>query len=150
MYFNYYSETQKIVHLNTFLILLGITFWTVEANYKSAAALFVLFAFGWLIAANEIINSAIKRNGTKFGIFDFSKNITPTKTEKVLIKLIWIISIACGGSASIIFANLSRRGLGSAIFFGGAALFLCTSAVFSLLTYMVIILSGFNVRPVRD
>ena len=64
--------------------------------------------------------------------------------------LIIIASIASGLIATIVLVdNIKRGGLETRLLFGGAAFFLVTAVSYGILTFAVIVLSAFRIRPVR-
>jgi hypothetical protein len=150
--FRYHSMTQRVVHGIPFVLLLGFTAWFSQySDWRGdAAKLCGLLSFGWLVLANFLINQAISRWGTHVGPLNFSPNSKPTATERILTVLIIIASIVSGLISTIVLVdNIKRGGLETRLIIGGAAFFLVTAVSYGILTFAVIVLSAFRIRPVR-
>jgi hypothetical protein len=66
------------------------------------------------------------------------------------MRLIGIASVASGLiAASVLVYNIKRGGFGTTLVFGGIGLFLVAALTYGILTFAVIVLSRFRIRPVR-
>jgi hypothetical protein len=144
-----------VFHITPFLILLSLVVWCgVSSEWKGdAATLAAGLTFGWFLLANFLINAIVDWRGSRIGPLDFSKNLNPTTTEKILMWLIAAIAFASGVIAVALIVDYIKRGgrggLETTILFGGAGFIAVAGATLLLLTFVVIVLSGFRIRPVR-
>lgn len=152
MHLRYYSRTLQLVHVCVFLASLGLAFWGIENDWNTDLAGGVAaFAFGWLLFGSFLLNLLIARVGPLIGPFDFSKNLHPSRTEKVIMRLVSCFSLLLGGlAAGVAVRSIERGGLDIRVIFGVSAFIFAGGAAWLFLTLGIIVLSGFRVRPVYD
>jgi hypothetical protein len=155
--FLYHSQTQRIVHYTPFAVSFVIFGWLIYLNeWRSdrwkgdVAGAFFFFGAGWFVLENWLVNRLIERFGTRIGPLDFSRNVNPTTTERVLMYVILFLAVISGLAATITIVNIQKGGgLEAALFFGSGAFVIGSGFVFLILTFCIIIFTGFRIRPVR-
>jgi hypothetical protein len=151
VHFKYHSQTQRTLHVVPFLWLMSASGWSIykAGETTDLAGIGALLAFGWLFLANPLMNAAVAYRGPRFGPIDLSRNNSPTSAEKLLNGSFLVFSMAVGAlGAAISVRDLMPR-LELKILVGGIVLLVATGLIHGALTFVVIVLSGFRIRPVR-
>jgi hypothetical protein len=150
-HFTYHSQTQRIVHGMPFLLLIGTSAWLNYSTHGTSelAGIAGLLAFGWLLLANFSMNALVRHWGPRFGPIDLTKNISPTSTERLLRGLILVAAAAVGVVTGIIVVQGIVLGWEVKILVAGLVFVTVAGVTYGTLTFAVIVLSGFQIRPTR-
>jgi len=150
--FSYYSMTQRVVHVAPFVVSMLVGLWLYGGRNQDVGNDVWLAGLGWFVFSNFIVNLLIKDYGMKNGVFDFSKNLNPKRAETVVSNLILTASVLGGAAASMVVANnipIPPASIWGVLLLGFAALLFVGASVWLGLTFMIIVLSGFRLRPLR-
>jgi hypothetical protein len=152
LHFTYHSRTQRILHGMPFALSVCASGWLIYTTDErnELAQIGAMFAFGWLFLANFLMNSMVRYRGARFGPIDLSKNVSPTRIEILVDRLILFAAVAAGAIAAAMAVPGVIRGIEAKIFVAGAVFFLVAAMTYGTATLAIIVLSGFRIRPVRD
>jgi hypothetical protein len=148
--FKYHSLTQRLVHGAPFVLLICLAGWIAySGGNNELGGYLAAVAFGWLLLANFLINLMISRVGARIGPMDFSPNFHPSRAERVVRWLIFLVSGVVGLAVTVIFLvpGIKVGGLETKLLVGGIIFFLVLAGTFCFLYLAVIVLSGFRIRP---
>ncbi len=150
VHFRYHSRTQRVVHTTPFIWLICAGAWlglTTQEIGEFAGTL-ILLAFVWLFLTNFLMNALVHYRGTRLGPVDLSKNVSPSRTEKLLYGVFLVVALAAGViTATVSVQDVTHTELKILLAF---IVFLAVAAMTDgTLTLAVIVLSGFRIRPVR-
>lgn len=146
-----HSQTHKLFWQAPMFILPGIAALLYSLGHEDGFYAVMAAWLGWCFLGAPVIGTAIRLWGDKFLFFDFSPNLRPTALERriatigqvgpVLAGLLAIVGgLAMGGFSDVV----GVLGAGVAI-----ALLLVIPGAF-VIPFLVIVLTGFRVRPVVD
>jgi hypothetical protein len=150
VHFSYHSQTQRIFHTTPFIWLVCAGGWlglTTQETGELSGTL-ILLAFVWLFMMNFLMNALVRYRGTRFGPVDLSKNVSPSRTEKLLYVVFLVVALAAGViTAAVSVQDVTQM---EAKILPAFIVFLAVAALTDgTLTLAVIVLSGFRIRPVR-
>jgi hypothetical protein len=148
--FSYHSKTQRIVHTTPFIWLICAGGWLGLTTQETGELFGILglLAFVWLFLTNSLMNALVRYRGTHLGPVDLSKNVSPSRTEKLLNWAFLVVALAAGViTAAVCVQDVTHIELKILL---SLIVFLAVAALTDgTLTLAVIVLSGFRIRPVR-
>jgi hypothetical protein len=118
----------------------------------AATSLFFLFSVLWMFIGRALTNRAYDSGTPRFLGIDISKNLQPSRAERLGIKLNYAVSAVLGLAFAAYFAAVLGKplkgwGLALVAMMFGVSLF---QVSWICLTTIEMVLSGFRFRPVKD
>lgn len=148
----YHSQTHRLCYVGPTLLLPALGTGIYLAGWENAAMAVAAVWLAWTFCGRQSIGLAIRRWGERFGFFDFSPNLAPSPVER------WIAGLGVGIpfllAVVLLVAALFRAHSLSEAFsdLAVSALVFVILAIFGavLVPFVIIVLTGFRIRPVID
>lgn len=150
--FVFRSQTHKLCWLAPLFLLPALGYWVFSRGFENGAMAVAGLWVAWSFLAPGLIGRAIDRWGFRFLFFDFSPNVTPSVLERRLVTGGQVFSVAAvlGFTLFALFRLDHLSDLWSLLGADFALAFVLTVLLAILAPFLVMILTGFRVRPVID
>lgn len=146
------SQAHKLCWLAPLFLLPALAGWLGIRGWTTACGSVVALWLAWTYFAPAVIRMAIDRWGYRFLLFDFSPNLNPSRLERFIVNGGNILSVlvVLGFTVVALFRLDHPSELLTLVGVDIAILVVLSILLAVLLPFLVMVLTGFRVRPVID